>query len=1073
MRTAGTTIRGPGGGIVPGSGAGRRRRAGHRRRWGTAALAATMVLTMHQSPARAADPVPFDEQAVHGALFGTVVQLHDPGAAGLKDALLTAELLDWRTANAATDAGQVAGHVAATRAVADAAVSDSRAEDRSRFAVAMAVLGRLGTTGGTGAVLNGPAVRAFLVSTVGAEGANVVPDALNLVRGGYQEAAWNARSRDVVRETWSELHRRAATDDALASGWDSAFAARTGTGVRTSVDALLATRIHAPRAGGNTGTVGYYVPLDAIRAERDDATAYRTLVQERAQAALATLDADGRTRIDEIIARSAAYPINQDPKPDQATVDAERARTDANKKIAEGLGSAVGVLSTLAGFVDKKTGKQLETIGKAVVTAVTAINTYMTTVLGQGLTMAATAMGTAVLTGNLIGAAMSVVSLFAGGGDPNAALQAEIGKLRDQINKLAQGIEKRFDRIESALKEMYAGLVAQLDALTKSLDEVRANLGRIATQLQSIERKVDSMALATHVALENIARSDLNTVITTYVHHREITGQPIPDFVTTYYPKAESPTFKFATVDAAQEGTFTAPAGTPLVDPVSVLDTYLPEGSINYLAQWARNRVGGTWTTGPVANPAAWSTGARVYNILQLENPHFASQVVAGRAAEVAATGEAINERVREFNRPETNGTANALFRALMDDYRTAVAGWNAQVENVRKAVVWNGSDTLPVHDMWGSPDQELPVANRIPEPSPMASCSGTKPSRSTPSTIRRSNLPNAFHLANHAMPPGHTPSFATCFDANFVNVVENEGPRFHTFSGDLQITLYSKVKWADGQWQTVQTASRTFPIGTYCSMAVRPNEPTGYCYDETKYLNDRWANTYRPAFESAAIPVDATQATFARNRAAAMLAGRQKYFYRVMRAGTGPNPPSASTWEVSRVLWQKGKAVSDALRLLQAYTELGWGTALELDDSLNGLLYGSNGLPADYTRPRNDADQSASQHLHNAFTQAVANYADCAQPFDWDACTGDRSGFDPLRDQGQYGAGCVQADAPQKPRDPVSACLASAAHVRVGLLGQRYDHWSARLRYFGHAEGLPEVTATAAMTRAASANVH
>ncbi|EEP70690.1 hypothetical protein MCAG_01017 [Micromonospora sp. ATCC 39149] len=1039
------------------------------------ALGAALLVTMHQTPARAADPVPFDEQTVHGALFGAVVQTRDAGVAGLKDALLTAELLDWRATHQGADAGQVAGHAAATRAVADAAVPDSAGDDRSRFAVAMAVLARLGQATSTGAVTNGPTVRAFLTSTVGAEGANVVPETLNLVRGGYQDAAWNARSRELVWSTWTQLHRRAAADDALATGWDTAFAGRTGTGVRTPVDTLLATKIHEPRAGGNTGTLGYYVPLAAIRDERDDATAYRALVQERALAALAVLDTGGRTRVEEVISRSTAHPVNEDPKPSQAVIDEEKRKTAENKIIFEGLGSTVSVLSTLVGFVDPGFGKQLETIGKAVVTSVTAINTYMMTVLGQGLGTAAVAMGTAVMTGNLLGAAVSLIGLFTGGGDPNAAIRAEIGKLRDQINRLAQGIDKRFDRIESALREMYSGLVAQLGELLKTLDEVRANLGRIATQLQTIERKVDSMALATHVALENIARSELNSVITTYVHHREITGQPIPDYVNTYYPKAESPTFKFATVDAAQEGTFTAPAGTSLADPVGVLDLYLPEGSINYLSQWARNKVGGTWTTGPVANAAAWNTAARVYNILQLENPAYAVQVSPGRAAAVAVAGDTINERVREFNRPKADGTTNDLFTRLMADYRNAVVAWNQQVENVRKGVIWNGNDQpAPVHDMWGSPDQELPAANRIPETESMGGCTTTvnRPARSVPATIRRANLPNPFHLTHHAMPPGHKPTFATCYEAQFVNVEENEGPRFHTWSGDLQITLRSRVKWATGDWQTVQTATRVFPIGTYCSWSTTSPTPSGYCYDENKYLNERWG-TYRAAFESAAIPVSTAQTATARTKAAAMLAGRQKYFYRVMRAGTGPNPPSPDTWEVAQTLWQRGKAVSNALRMLQAYTELGWASALEQDDSLNALLFGANGLPADYTRPRNDADQSLNQHLYNAFTQAVVNYAGCEQTVDWDACAGDKSGFDPQLNQGQYGVGCVQADIADKPREPVSGCLAGTAAARLALLQQRYDHWSGRLRSGTHTEGLPKVSAAVDMTRATNTNLH
>ncbi|QKW13744.1 hypothetical protein [Verrucosispora sp. NA02020] len=1027
-----------------------------------------LTVTMHQTPARAVEQVPFDEHTVHGALFAAVVQLHDNGAAGLTDALLTAELLDWRTANPNADAAQVAAHANGTRAAVATVAPDGSGEERSRFALAMALLARLGETPSSGAVLTGPTVRTFLDSTVGAEGANVVPDMLNLVRGGYQDAAWNAKSRDVVRETWMELHRRAKVDDPLTVGWDAAFTGRTKTAVRTPVDTLLATRIHEPRPDGNAGTLGHYVPLTAIRDERDDPAAFRALVQDRAYAALAVLDAGGRARADEVVARAATYPLNGDPKPTAAVIDEEKRKTAENKTIFEGLGSTVSVLSTVMGFHDKKFGKQLETIGKAIVTSVTAINTYMTTVLGQGLSTAAVAMGTAVLTGNLLGAAVSLIGLFAGGGDPNAAVQAEIGKLRDQINRLAQGMDRRFDRIEAALGEMYANLVAQLDALTRSLDQVHANLGRIATQLQTIERKVDAMALATHVALQNIARDPLNTVITTYVHHKEITGEPIPDYINTYFPKAESPTFEFATLRAAAEGTFTVPAGTSTADPVSQLDLFLPEGSINYLTQWAGQRVGGAWTTGPVANAAAWKTAARTYNILQLQNPQYARRIDTGRAEAVALAGDEINERVRQFSKPTDDGSTNALFTALVDDYRTAMNGWRDQVDNVRRAVLWNGSDVIPEYDMWGSPDQQIAAGNRIGETGSIGPCTGTLGNRAVPATLRHNTLPNPFQLAAHGLPPAHRPSFTSCYEAQFVNVVENPGPRFHTTSGDLQITVRSRVKWAGGDWQQVRSATRVFPIGVYCSWSVRSEIPDGYCYDERKFLDERWNTTYRTAFESAAIPAVDAQTATARAKAASMLAGRQKYFYRVMLAGSGTAAPDPGTWDSAKALWQQGKKVSNALRLLQAYTELGWGTALESDDGLRGLLFGSHGLPADWARPRSDADQSANRHLHNAMAQALANYAGCTQHDGWDPCGGDQSGFNPLANQGQYGAGCPQATS-GAPRDPLSACLFGAAELRANQLAARYAHWSGRVKAKAHVEGLPDVTATADMTRAAS----
>lgn len=61
--------------------------------------------------------------------------------------------------------------------------------------------------------MDGPAVRAFLTSTVGTEGANVVQNALDLIRGGYQDAAWNTQVRDVAGATWRTLHQRAGLAD--------------------------------------------------------------------------------------------------------------------------------------------------------------------------------------------------------------------------------------------------------------------------------------------------------------------------------------------------------------------------------------------------------------------------------------------------------------------------------------------------------------------------------------------------------------------------------------------------------------------------------------------------------------------------------------------------------------------------------------------------------------------------------------------------------------------------------------------------------------------------------------------
>ncbi|RIV40044.1 hypothetical protein D2L64_06905 [Micromonospora radicis] len=1034
-----------------------------------------MVAAAVQVPARAADPVAFDDAAAHAALFSAAVQLTGPDSAGVKNAVVTAELLDWREANPTAGSEEITAHLALVRARADKAVPDGADDGQSRFGLAMAVLAGLGVRGESetdtdAPVLNGPQLRRVLTSTVGVEGANVVEDALDLVRGGFQDSAWNAQVREVMDQTFADLHRRASTDAALAIGWDAAFAARTSTSVRASAATLLGVRIHPPRPD-NPGTIGHYVPLAAIKAASADRTSYRLLVQEQATRVLQVLDQDGVVRTTEVINYSTTYVLNGNT-PDEATRAAEKQKTDSNKVIFEGLGKSVSILSTLMGFTDKAFAGHLQIIGDAMVTSVTAINTYMTTVLNAGLTTAATVLGTAVLTGNLLGAAMSLVKLFTGANsDPNAMIMAEIKKLQQQISRLADGMDKRFDRIETALNTMYGDLVGMLTELTRSVEEIKAKLGEITTQLHTIERKVDSMALAIHVALQSIAESPLRSVITTYVHHEAIASEPIPDYINTYFPKAESPTFTFATLTAKDQGTYTVPEGTSLADPLSELDKYLPDGAINYLTAWAANRLGAQWPNARVANPAAWGTAARTYNILQLQNPAFAARVLGSRATAIAKVGDDINAQVRQFSAPAEDGGTNELFATLLQDYRDAMKAWAEQAEAVRRSVLWNGFDVpLPEYDLWGDADQQ--IAAKIAESSAMAACSGNLGSRAVPATLRRSTLPNPYHLADHGLPTDQRPQFATCFDAQFVNVVENDGPRLQTKSGDLQITVRSRVQWHGGAWHDAQTATRVFPVGVYCSMRVLNNEPSGYCYDETHFLNERWNASYRTAFESAPVPpvVDATET--ARKKAAAMLAGRQKYYYTVMVDGTGVNRPANFGWDSSRLLWEKGQAVTRAVRLLQAYSQLGWATALERDDALNGLLYGTHALPGDWTAPRTDVNQAVNQHFAGAFRHALAQYAGCRQE-GWNPCADDVSGFEPQDDLPRYGADCAQVEVPGKPQDPVSACLVSAASLRSGQLSDRYAHWSGQIKTGSHVEGLPKVAALANMTRAANANLH
>ncbi|SCE94219.1 hypothetical protein [Micromonospora mirobrigensis] len=1037
-----------------------RTRKGHLHRW-LAAVTAAGLLVGSAGPAVAADPVGYDEQAVHHSLFAAVVQVREGGTPALVDAVLAAELSDWRTAHPTADTATTNAHLTATTALVGQAVTASD-ESPGKLHLLGAAVEKLAGSGE--AQPGGTTLTALLRSVTGEELGGIVPP-IEQIRSGTQDSMWEMLSRGALTQVWATLHARAAADPVLAEVWNAAAGARLGVRLDTPADDLA----QLPELSG-------HLDLAAITAKRYDKDAYRAEIQAQLDKALAELRERTAAAVTDAVARSDRFPIDGPDKPTSADEAAAKAKAEADRKLNEKLGQAVTVLGKLAGMVDKQFGRQIETIAKAVVGAISAITTYTAAISAAGITTAALAMSTFTLVGGLVGAAMILLPLFTSGGGADDATGAQIAALRDQISRLAAGMDRRFDRIEKMLGALYDGLTAQLTALARELTEVRAQLTVIAGQLIVLDQRVDGLALASQAAFEQIAQQPLRTGIDRYVHREARTGSTIDSFA-TYFDQADSPTRTFA-VDSARQAPFVVPTGTSLTDPVATVGLHLPAGAIDYLAQWAGARgvalppAPGDSPTAGVANPSAWLLGARANLILQLQNPQYAAQVGAAETQSTIAAGEAVNRRVRQFSAPGPDGGTNALFQRLITDYRAATGQWKAALDEVGRAVRWVETDRD--YDMWGSVDQDIPAAGRIADVPRIPYCGGGG-SVSTPTRVNRAALPNVYHLANYAMPPGHRPELRSCLDADFVDVEVIDGPRTQRTNGDLRLVVRQQAKWLGGDWQDVRTVTWRTHLTDICLWDQRSNPPSGYCREPDYYVNQKWESTYRPALDNTGAVVDNDAAPAqARTKTRAMLTGKQRYYYRVAALGTGVDRPAAGTWSVSQQLWDAGKKVSDAVRMLQIFSELGWSSALERDDVLHGQLFGDRSLPADYRLPRSqDSYNTGSLHLANAYQRALANYATCAQPLDWDPCQADVSGLDPMLGQERFGAGCAPAPAGQAPQDPLGSCIMQAATVGAGTLADRYGYWSGRIRAGGHQEGLTSVKTVVGLLRATNVSVH
>ena len=95
------------------------------------------------------------------------------------------------------------------------------------------------------------------------------------------------------------------------------------------------------------------------------------------------------------------------------------------------------MLGELIGKADHDAWKSITTVGDAAIKVAGSIDKYMTAVAGLGTLEALASFSTVVMTGNIIGAVLSVFSLFSDSSSkPEHMVMQEIGKLRQQVDKL-------------------------------------------------------------------------------------------------------------------------------------------------------------------------------------------------------------------------------------------------------------------------------------------------------------------------------------------------------------------------------------------------------------------------------------------------------------------------------------------------------------------------------------------------------------------------------------------------------------------------------------------------------------
>ncbi|MEU8422112.1 hypothetical protein AB0C15_14675 [Micromonospora sp. NPDC048835] len=984
-------------------------------------------------------PVPVPQAALTDRAFGQVAELHLQGPTLTRAAVLSAEFVQWHRLHPNATAEQAQTQLTTRRQLLDTSLTayDLLRPEQDLLLRSVDIL--LDTPGGD--TRTSPEITGLVGAVIGT---TVQPwdTREELASGALRTAQWIRGRDDALAAVWSAIRQAGAASAPVANAWNAVLGAPAGVDITSTYDQL-------------TQDPGLsHVDLDAILALQGDSAAYVAAAKQQLaslHAQLLGLSLEIRLEIGD---NNQKCPPEGPPSA-ACTAAAKKAAEDRDKdrqQTISDIKAGVGMVSTIIGFADPDAGKKSKVIGEAVLTTISAISKYAAAITGRGLAGSIFSTATLAMTGNVFGAVMSIVGLFGSSGPSlDAQILAQVKALRDEVRALGDEMRASFARVEAQINTVYANMMAQFDKLNAAIAGNTAQITLVQQQVAQLGLRLEDIAATVLAAIGDATLHDARADINKYIGYRENFGQPIPTYNEFVGPENE---FHLTATQLASGAAFVVPrtdADNPSIDPTTVLNSFGEARSINYLARVASGRDSSmVEPSTPVGNPTVWNLGAQAYAMVMLQNPTYAAQVSAGRAAQIEAEGTRIADLAASFGRP-ANGNANGLITGLVDEYVGATNELSSALRALRSNEVqvrWepdaNGVQvkTLKDYDLFWDTDKALAPAPAKLDEATVPSCNGSR-QIDRPGNVRYDLMSNMVRTLQYAYTPRvdeppagvrELPEVDHCYTPSWVYTRSTGwGTGVVRHYGKLRLQIHSRFRLnANAAWQNSRTADYTWPdeqvYQVDCELFNCDSETT-----PDQALTQKWPSG-RYTFASAATASNNTALdTTLTPTLRGFLQARQKSMYdRVRDQSTqvgGPVPAAL-------------KKVNTAGRLLQAYTRLGLPNALDSDDVLSANLFGQYQIPV---------NMPADAKIGNAYAKASGNYALCGSS----PCPLDPSR--PLRDQASLKVPCEPAvDSSNLPGDPLGDCLITSARSRANTLMQRYEVWADQMTAGLHHERVP-----------------
>lgn len=809
-----------------------------------------------------------------------------------------------------------------------------------------------------------------------------------------------------LKEQIDYLHERVAriadSDRAFGDARDAFFGDLSGFSVYASDDQFLRDPILATWI--NSDTI-----ISMLQQHIYNDSDLIALVREQFKNLANRLDAERQARLDATIREAGRYPVSE--VGERGTVSVYSAALDeANRAeivLNAGL-SAIRLISALASPADSKLAKDIEIFGTGMIQVMSAVNAYRPTVAGLGLGQALGSLSTVALTGNILGAVMTLLPLFMGSKDPDEAILDELEKLRDDVRRLRDNMGTRFDRIERGLNTVYGDMLYNFDRIIELQTGMGAQIGEIGHALVSLQSKLDELGMRLTEVLEAIQQRELKEQINYALGYRERyhTALPHSDFL-----HAENQ-FQFYATNVSLDASSTAPVEQPShvrnveIDPA--LAGQELHRNLGYLTWLASQRFGQPIQPRRLPNPVVWSLAARSYARLIGENTGYASTLT--RQPQIRATGAELDQLVREISRPQS-GTTNLLFTRLASNYREAVQGLSSALRAEHERVL--AGRRVNLFDDVGQAQPALPqqlMMGSVEESGPYV--------LSTPSNMQPNNLlPASIYTALAAYRVERdNPELTTGFKLDFHETRVVRGQFITNRYATAGITVQARFRFnQNSEWLILKSVSKETFNGVWFSEDRRTPDDRYYA----PWVDDieaQWESSIRPAIEALTPTLNVVNVENVTARTAEYLRAEARRYLTTVSQQLGQ--PSDLR---NAVLDMTGAAT-----LLRAYSQIGFPKALDTDDLFSAMVTGYRSIVC---------ESASAPMISTTFTVANSRFD---APVD--------HLYDVLWDQPYLSRGVPTPATITLPGEPVGDALISSASARMNLLEERLAVHSRRL---------------------------